>query len=271
NLVNNVFLNPGFSNLAQTTGPLDGSYFDIRNLPSLVPITPATQPLQPIPLTKQNQAIYAFDPNYKTPYIQNFTLSITHELTRNVTLDFRYIGTRGLKLDGSMDLNAPNVFYNPKLFNAFETTRRGGDDPLFDQMFLGLNLNPNVTGCDRSNPAALCSPVNGTTQTGSQHLRLSQSLITGTTTTLRQALANGDYATLANALNVFTGTGSAGTSPATTTGTVSYGVSGERGTVLKRANFGFNVPGGNSGPNIPANIVVPAGLFPANWISANPQ
>jgi hypothetical protein len=52
---------------------------------------------------------------------------------------------------------------------------------------------------------------------------------------------------------------------------VSYGVSGERGTVLKRANFGFNVPGGNSGPSIPSNIVVPAGLFPANWISANPQ
>ena len=67
NLVNNVFLNPGFSNLAQTSGPLDGSYFDLRNLSSLVPIPPATQPLQPIPLTKPNQAIYAFDPNYKTP------------------------------------------------------------------------------------------------------------------------------------------------------------------------------------------------------------
>jgi hypothetical protein len=264
NLVNNVFLNPGFSNLAQTSGPLTGNtYFDLTNLASLVPITPATQPLQPIPLTKQNQAIYAFDPNYKTPYIQNFTLSVTHELTRNVTLDFRYIGTRGLKLDGSMDLNAPNVFYNSKLFNAFETARRGGDDPIFDQMFLGLNLNSGIAGCDKSNPAALCGPVNGTTQTGAQHLRLSS--------TFRTALANGDYATLANALNVFNGTGGAGTSPATTTGTVSYGVSGERGTVLKRANFGFNVPGGNSGPNIPSNLVVPAGQFPANWISANPQ
>ena len=270
NLVNNVFLNPGFSNLAQTNGPLDGSYFDLQNLPNFIPITPATQPLQPVPLIKQNQAIYAFDPNYKTPYIQNLTLSVTRDVARNVTVDVRYIGTRGLKLDGSMDLNSPDVFYNSKLFNALETTRRGGDDPLFDQMFLGLNLNPGVAGCDRNNPADLCGPVNGTTQTGSQALRLSQALI-GTTNTFRQALANGDYATLAGALNVFNGTGAGSSNPATTTGTVNFGVSGERGTVLKRANLGFNVPGGNSGPNIPANIVVPAGLFPANWISANPQ
>src|SRR5205814_3410630 len=43
------------------------------------------------------------------------------------------------------------------------------------------------------------------------------------------------------------------------------------GTVLKRANAGFNVPGGNSGSNIPSNLTVPAGLFPSNWITANPQ
>ncbi|HLH30470.1 MAG TPA: hypothetical protein VKY31_04665, partial [Terriglobia bacterium] len=257
NLVNFVFLNPGFSNLAQTSGPLDGSYFDLRNLSPLVPIPPATQPLQPIPMTKQNQAIYSFDSNYKTPYIQNFTLSVTREVSRNVTVDLRYIGTRGLKLDGSMDLNTPNVFYNPKLFNAFETTRRGGDDPIFDQIFLGLNLNPGVAGCDRSNPSAPCGAVNGTTQTGSQALRLSS--------TFRTALANGDYATLANLLNVYNGIG---TGP---TGTVNFGVSGERGTVLKRANLGFNVSGGNGGSNIPSGYVVPAGLFPANWITANPQ
>ncbi len=41
--------------------------------------------------------------------------------------------------------------------------------------------------------------------------------------------------------------------------------------MLKRANLGFNVPGGNSGGSIPSNYVVQPGLFPANWISANPQ
>ena len=253
-LVNGIFLNPGFSNLAQSTGPLNGAYFDLRNLQDFVPIIPATAPLQPIPLTKPNQAISAFDWNFTTPYIQNITLSVTRDVTSFLNVDVRYIGTRGLKLDGNWDLNVPNVFYNSKLFDAIERTRRGEDVELFDQMFLGLNLNPGVVGCDRSNPTATCAAVNGTTQRGSQHLRLNS--------TFRSDLANGTYAALANALNVFNGVGA---------GTVNFGVAGERGTVLKRANAGFNVPGGNTGGSIPAGYVVPAGLFPSNWITANPQ
>src|SRR5207244_11920655 len=77
----------------------------------------------------------------------------------------------------------------------------------------------------------------------------------------RSALANGDYVSAANRLNYYNGIG---TGP---TGAVA-GVPGERGTVLRRANLGFNVPGGTS---IPGGPVVPAGLFPANWITANPQ
>lgn len=249
-LVNSIFLYPGFLNQAQTQGPPDGTYFDLRNLPGQVPVPPASLPLQPIPLQKPNQNISAYDTNFASPYIQNFTLSVTRELTRNLALDVRYIGTRGLKLDGNYNLNVPNVFYNPTLFDALERTRRGEDVELFDQMFLGLNLNNNVRGCDRTNPAALCAPVNGTTQRGSQHLRLSS--------TFRDALATGDYATLSNSLNTFNG---AGTSAVP-------GVPGERGTVLKRANNGFNVPGGTV---IPGGQVVPAGLFPVNWITANPQ
>src|SRR5204862_5759768 len=99
-----------------------------------------------------------------------------------------------------------------------ERTRKGEDVELFDQMFMGLNLNPGVRGCDPSNPAATCAAVNGTTQRGSEHLRLSSSF--------RDALANGDFATAANAINVYngTGTGAAG---------VVSGVPGERGTVLR--------------------------------------
>src|SRR5207249_891396 len=42
---------------------------------------------------------------------------------------------------GSLDLNTSTVMYNPELFHALEVTRRGGDDPLFDQMFAGLRLS----------------------------------------------------------------------------------------------------------------------------------
>jgi hypothetical protein len=252
-LVNSIFINQGFLNLAQTQGPTDGSYFDLRDLSSLVPIPPSSLPMQPIPLHKPTQSGNAFDYNYVSPYIQNFTLSVTRDVSRNLSLDVRYIGTRGLKLSGNYDLNSPNVFYNPTLFDALERTRRGEDVTLFDQIFLGLNLNPGVRGCDLANPSALCGPVNGTTQRGSAHLRQNS--------TFRSDLANGNYEAISNALNIYNGTGSG---PA---GAV-IGVPGERGTVLRRANKGFNVPDGTA---ISGGPVVPAGLFPENWITANPQ
>jgi hypothetical protein len=250
---NNVFNNPGFINTARTSGPVDGTYFDLKNLPSFVPVPPSSLPLQPIPVQKQNQAGSAFDYNYATPYVQNFTLSVTREINSKVSVDARYIATRGLKLNGNFDLNIPNVFNNPKLFDALERTRRGEDVELFDQMFLGLNLNPNVRGCDPVNPSALCAPVNGTTQRGSAHLRLNS--------TFREDLANGNFSGTATSLNYYNGIGG-GASGAVP------GVAGERGNVLRRANRGFNVPGGTT---IAGGPVVPGGLFPENWISVNPQ
>jgi len=240
-LSNAIFVSAGFTNTAQTQGPLDGSYFDTRNLTREIPITPNSLPMQPIPIQKQNQNATAFDPNYVTPYIQNFTLSVTRELSKTLSLDVRYIGTKGIKLFNFFDLNSPDAFYNPVLFDALERTRRGEDVLLFDQLFMGLSL---VSGT----PA-----VNGTTQRGSQQLRLN--------TTFRDALANGDYVTLANSLNYFNGFGTGATGVVT-------GAAGERGTVMRRANKGINVPGGATVAGAPS---VPAGLFPENWISANPQ
>jgi hypothetical protein len=257
NLSNYTFTTPGFINNVQTSGPVDGSYFDVAALTKQIPLTPAVLPMQPIPLAKLNSPAAAFDPNFYTPYIQNFTLSITRQLTRTFTLDARYVGTKGTGLYGWFDLNTPDVFYNSPLFNALQVTRAGGNDPLFDQLFLGLNLNGTSPGCNPANPTAACAPVDGITQRGSQHLRLS--------TTFRDALANGDFVTAANSLNVYNGVG---TGPS---GTVPVSISGERGTVMKRANLGFNVPGGNSGGTIPSNYVVQPGLFPANWIVSNPQ
>jgi hypothetical protein len=254
NLSNYIFTTPGFLTNVSTPGPVDGSYFDVAALQKQIPLTPATLPMQAIPLAKLSQGAAAFDPNFYTPYIQNFTLSITREITRKLSLDVRYVGTKGTGLYGWFDLNTPDVFYNNPLFNALKVTRAGGDDPLFDQLFLGLNIAPGINGCNPANPGAACGAVDGITQRGSQAMRLS--------TTFRDALANGDFVTLANSLNYFNGvgTGASGTVPVT--------VTGERGTVMKRANLGFNVPGGTT---IPGGPVVPAGLFPANWISANPQ
>jgi hypothetical protein len=239
---NFIFSNPGFQHLGLTQGPSDGSLFDLADVPGAVPVPPTAMPMQPLPVLKLSQNGAAFDYNVSTPYVQNFTLSVTRRVTPKVEVDVRYIGTRGLKLNGNYNLNVPNVFYNPVLFDALERTRRGENVELFDQMFMGLILSPGL------------SAVNGTTSRGSQHLRQN--------TTFRTNLANGDFAAVATSLDYFNNTGQGAT------GLVPPTVTGERGTVLRRANKGFNVPGGTTIPGAP---VVPAGLFPENWISVNPQ
>jgi len=238
NYSNYLFSNPGFLNQAITNGPLDGSYFSAQILPSLVPIAPTVQPMQPVPLLKTNQAIYAYEYDFKTPNIQNFTLSVNRDLTRKINLDVRYVGTRGTSLLGTININAPDVFYNPALFDALQRTRAGENVELFDQIFMGLA----ITGT---------TPVNGTTQRGSEQMR--------NNTTFRADLANGNFFNLANSLNTYNGTGS-GAVPAT--------VAGETGTVLRRANRGFNVEGGTP---IAGGPVIAAGLYPENWIVSNPQ
>ncbi len=207
NLANYIFSNQGFVNLATTTGPNNGgSYFETTSLSSVVPVTPGEAPMQPTPIIKKNVAAYAFDSNYQTPYVQNLTLSVTRQVSRQVTVDVRYIGTRGMKLYSDLfDLNVPNVYYNPALFDALNRTRNGEDVELFDQMFLGVNLNPGVTGCNPAAPTATCAAVNGTTQRGSQHLRLN--------TTFRTNLAQGDFEAVSDSLNTYNGTGAAAIQP----------------------------------------------------------
>ena len=271
---NFILSNPGFQSNPTVNAPADGvSYFNLSNLGSVIPVPPTVQPMQPIPVQKQNQALAVYNSNIATPYVQNFTLSVTRNINRNVSLDVRYVGTRGLKLWGNFDINTSDVYYNQPLLDALKAARSGADlKPLssqtpaeqaglllLDQMFLGLNIAGNVPGCNPAAPTATCGAVNGTTMRGAAELRLSSALVG--TTAFRTLLANGDFNTLSKGLDVYNGTG---TGP---TGVV-VGAGGERGTVLKRANLGFNVAGGTT---IPGGPVVPAGLFPANWITANPQ
>ncbi len=140
--------------------------------------------MQPVPLLKTGQAIYAYEYDLKTPNIQNFTLSINRDLTRKVNLDVRYVGTRGTSLLGTININAPDVFYNPALFDALERTRRGENVELFDQIFMGLAMSGTT-------------PVNGTTQRGSEQMR--------NNATFRADLANGNFVNLANSLNTYNG------------------------------------------------------------------
>jgi hypothetical protein len=119
-----------------------------------------------------------YDARYTTPYVQTFTLGVTRSLASNLTLDVRYIGTRGVKLHGSYNLNDAD-FRNNGLLQALEITRAGGNAPMFDVMMRGLNMGTGIG-------------VVGQDVTGSEALRRHASF--------RTNIANGDFVAVARLL-----------------------------------------------------------------------
>src|SRR5262249_9185413 len=101
-----------------------GQYLDLRSIAALLPVRPASPALPggTIPLYTRNTAFSAYDPNYVTPYTQNFTLSVTRNVRRNLIVDVRYIGTISKKQPGSYNLNLPDVYFNKELWDALEVT-----------------------------------------------------------------------------------------------------------------------------------------------------
>jgi hypothetical protein len=73
-----------------------------------------------------------------------------------MSLDVRYLGSKGTKLVRQVDINEVNIFESG-ILEAFLMTQSGGNSPLLDRMFNGLNLGLGV--------------VNGSTVTASQSVR----------------------------------------------------------------------------------------------------
>ena len=180
------FTNPSSQSISQnfTRLGLGAQYFNLATIPLPVP-QPTDIPLTVEPLTQRSAALRASDDNRVTPYIQNWSLEIQRSLASNLTLEARYIGSKGTKLLGGIPLNDVNIFENG-ILDAFITTRRGGDAKLFDQMLSGLTLTSGSN-------AALGQGVIGNTLTGSAALRAYSST--------RAFIADGDVGQLADFLN----------------------------------------------------------------------
>jgi hypothetical protein len=136
-------------------------------------------------LTARNQDLNAYTDNRVVSYVQNFTAEIQREIVRNLTLEVRYVGSKGSKLYGAVPINRANIFENG-ILEAYNITRAGGNAALFDRMLQGLNLGSGV--------------INGTTVTGSASLRNSA--------LFRAFIANGDvgqFASLPNTTPTVTG------------------------------------------------------------------
>jgi hypothetical protein len=112
------------------------------------------EPLTPVPLTARNINIQGWDDDKVVPYVQNFNLSIQHQIGANMVVEVGWIGNKGTKLRGAIELNEPNIFENG-LLQAFNLTRAGGDSPLFDQMLDGIQIGNITVGTNGSGSAAL--------------------------------------------------------------------------------------------------------------------
>ena len=135
------------SNASSLTPP---STFNFRDYPhpSVVPLpedtrTPgvALRPMNPSP-ERHGVTIFGpiefYDDNYVSPYVQNFNLTLTRNIGRNMTLDVSYVGTVARKLYTEAPVNSPNFLTNG-LKEAFDIARAGGESALLDDLTSSLN------------------------------------------------------------------------------------------------------------------------------------
>ena len=151
---------PGLSQLQNIT------LTTYQNLATAVlPVATGLPPLATVPINDANsatQTILGADSGLKQPYVQNWNASLGREIRPGLVLDVRYVGSKGTRLLRGTNINESNIFENG-ILNAFLTTEAGGNSPLLNQIFNGLNI-PGV------------GVVNGTTITGSQAMRTNSTL-----------------------------------------------------------------------------------------------
>jgi hypothetical protein len=217
------------------------TFLDLNSVSSVVPGPPIGAPgIGSLPLyARASTATYGWDPDYVTPYAQNFNLSVTTAVRHNMTVDVRYIGTQGRKLLGDININTNNIYYNNELLDALTVTRNGGDSPLLTQMLAGLTL---TTG---TGPGA---GVIGQATTGSAALRNS--------TTFNQNLINGNFTAVATSL--LTGSPLAGSAAKTIAGQA------PAGRLIR--NGCDRIASGTAAFN-----GIPLRCFPENYLISNPQ
>lgn len=191
---------PGLSYLNTYRDPPAGSaYLGFKDLLSLngIPLPENVAPgFTEFTLYDRQQNIASFASGYKHPYVQNITFALTRNLTTNLMVDLRYIGTLTRKNFSSLNLNTPNFTTNG-LLQAFDAARRGENPQLLDDLMAGLVLGGGV-----STPIGAGQPAGDALRRSSGRASRLPAFAPGWFQSFNSMLANGDYDGLANALNV---------------------------------------------------------------------
>lgn len=102
--------NPGLiQNAASTTpvGVLTAAGVPLTIAPFQIPITDAAN-------LKQNSAngLWTFDPNLRTPYVQQWSFGIEREIARDTALEVRYVGNHAIKVYRAINIKEVNIYEN---------------------------------------------------------------------------------------------------------------------------------------------------------------
>ncbi len=137
---NIVSLNPGLF----ATNTVTVNNFLKNGLPP-VPAPPLTLPISLQTLFQQSSTtdLAGFNPDLRTPYTQEFTLSFQREIARDTALEIRYVGNKSHNLIRVTDINQVNVFARDSVTGfAFNATVPGSQHvPLFERIFTGAGAS----------------------------------------------------------------------------------------------------------------------------------
>jgi hypothetical protein len=89
-------------------------YLDMTDLnPGVIPIAPTNTPLGTLRVTDRTQALSVFAPDYSSPYVQNLTMALQRQVSRNLSMSATYIGTLATKQYSTFtQFNSPRILEN---------------------------------------------------------------------------------------------------------------------------------------------------------------
>lgn len=111
------------------------------------PLTPLGSPLSLVPLDDRTQTVRVYDTNLRTPYVQNWNVSVSRSISKDMVIEARYVGNKGTRLIRGFDVNEVNIFASSNgetILDAFRAIQTGGESALLDRLFNGLNLGSGV-------------------------------------------------------------------------------------------------------------------------------
>jgi len=143
--------NPGLIQTAANnvpTGVLTGAGVPLVTPNFQIPITDAQNFA-----INNNNGLWGFDPNLRTPYVQQWSFGIEREIAPNTAFEVRYVGNHAVKIYRAINYNEVNIFENGFLNEFLNAQKnlaaRGGASfepgvagtvplPIFTTLFAGL-------------------------------------------------------------------------------------------------------------------------------------